>query len=532
MFAVVAALSGCAGPPLVDVQRPGFSRAATVDIEPMTLSQARVELLELRATYREAMALQLSTTQYAGAGLVALGALVTGLAAGKAHPDAIVGISLLGGTSYAIGALTLDRRRVLAFDAGIKALDCSYAAVIPLDLGTKRLAALNVANQRLDTARKSAAAAANTLRASLTNDDKLKFLGAADAVAARRNLEAFDAALVESEKAQRAATQLGEDTRELGQRLQNTVHTIAARVDGFIAQTVPDVSAVQQAVAGLGGFAAMFAPGAGVDKTLATSLANFAPKSNSGTPDGQQAFAAFEVALKKLVVETAKLFDATAEVKDLLGTVNGASVVAALKACNAADVILPMSLEPSALTLQSKSGAGKGFAMKGGTRPYTVRWLDAAPDGLNLSFVGGLVDTAQIATSASTAVTPETYRLIVNDSTGQSAQLAVTVTASAGSTPPAGNDPGNPNEPAVTDDQARTINGLAPLTLKGTKVSIAKDSAKVADGKISFAIVCEPAAPSPKLQRADVIEVVLASAKVKISASLISLQANPVCLAN
>lgn len=57
----------------MDVQRAGFSRSATVDKDPVTLSQARVESLELRATYREAMALQLSTTQNAGAGPVQLG---------------------------------------------------------------------------------------------------------------------------------------------------------------------------------------------------------------------------------------------------------------------------------------------------------------------------------------------------------------------------------------------------------------------------------------------------------------------------
>ncbi|MFY9510020.1 MAG: hypothetical protein WAQ05_03505, partial [Rubrivivax sp.] len=433
-LALAVLLAGCAGPPLVGLKSPGFSVAESESAATsMTLPEARKLLFRLRATYREAMADQLNTTQMSSSTLVGLGVLVAGLAAGKAHPDAIVGASLIGGGSFAIASLTLDRRRVLAFDAGIRALDCAHAAVIPLDLDETQLKTLAEANRRLVAARTAAATAAARAQTSLEAATKEKAADDAALASATKSITGMNAALAEADKSRKAADKLATDTREIGRRLHNAVLGIAAKVDGVIAATVPDVSAVQQVLAGLGGFASAFAPGAGIDKTLADALGRY----NQATPPGAKSAAAtaqaLETDLRAMDEAARELIAATTAVNEALAPVDGAAVVTALKACNVADVVLPLALEPATLALEAKAGSGKGFAISGGSKPYSVRLLDAPAEGLTISFAGGLTDTAIVA--ASDKVPADSYRVLVNDSIGSSRQLVVNVSAKAAAAP-------------------------------------------------------------------------------------------------
>lgn len=493
-----ACLTGCAGAPLIDVTKPGFTRTQDGGNDPTTLAEARKSLLHLRGAYRDAMAEQLNATQTSGAGLVALGAAVAGMAGGTAHKNAILGVSLVGGTAYAVGNLTLDRRRVLAFDAGIRALDCAHAAVIPLDLGAERLGALQKANASLKRTRSELETSSLALRklAALLQSESL--LDPTSSAALRALLAQIDAALEGSEKTRKAAARLTEDTREIGARLQNTVNTIAARVDGFIAQTVPDLTAVPQAIAGLGGFAAAFAPGAGIDKTLAESMRQAADALKANAAPGGEPGKRVEQ-LKTAMTEASKLVNTLSVANDavieLLGAVDGTAVVGALKACNVADVALPLSLEPTALLVDAKGGLGKGFAIRGGTKPYMVRWLDAAADGLSLSFTGGFADLAQV--SAGKEVPSGGYRLQVSDAAGGSIQLVVTVNGTqAPSTAGSGRDGSNGSPDLGT--LIKDFNGLAPFTIGKTKISIDKNGASLSNDKkkIVVKLSCDPPPPA------------------------------------
>lgn len=509
--ATAACLAGCAGAPLIDVQQPGFTRAQDGGNNPVTLQEARKSLFALRGAYRDAMRQQLSVTQYSSAGLVALGAAVVGLAAGNAHKDAILGASLLGGTAYAVGNLTLDRRRVLAFDAGIRALDCAHAAVIPLDLGVERLTALNASNDTLKQARRALEGKAQQLRASIKTPAGALDLHEDELRVVNGLLSRIDAALQDSDKTRKAAMRLAEDTREIGARLQNSVNTIAARVDGFIAQTVPDLSAVPQAIAGLGGFAAAFAPGAGIDKTLAAALGAYS-KPSSSAPTAHSSDDSYQQRLRKvkaLSLEAEALVAALSTANDAvieqLGAVDGTAVVGALKACNVADVALPLSLEPAALTVDTKGGPGKGFAIRGGTKPYTVRWLDAAADGLSLTFAGGFSDLVQVSAKE---VPAGGYRLQVSDSAGGSVQLVVTVNGTqAPSIAGSGNDGSNGSPDLGT--LVKNINALAPFTIGNTKISIERNGANLSDDKkrivVKFTCAPPPAGDS-RPKRAAVVE--------------------------
>jgi hypothetical protein len=180
---------------------------------------------------------------------------------------------------------------------------------------------------------------------------------------------------------------------------------------------------------------------------------------------------------------------------ELLGAVDGTAVVGALKACNVADVALPLSLEPTALLVDAKGGLGKGFAIRGGTKPYMVRWLDAAADGLSLSFTGGFADLAQV--SAGKEVPSGGYRLQVSDAAGGSIQLVVTVNGTqAPSTAGSGRDGSNGSPDLGT--LIKDFNGLAPFTIGKTKISIDKNGASLSNDKkkIVVKLSCDPPPPA------------------------------------
>ncbi len=508
-----ALLTACAGKPLVEVQAPGFALAQSRNPEVMSLPKARELLLQLRATYREAMAAQLEATQFSGAGLVTLGALVTGLAAGRAHPDAIIGASLLGGTAYAVGTLTLDRRRVLAFDAGIRALDCAQAAVIPLDLDAPRQQALAVARTALTKSRGDTAASAARLRAQLLLAEKAAALDDAPRQAAERALADAEAALAEADKARKAAQALADDARRVGQQLQATVQAISAKVDGVIAQTVPDLAAVQQVVGGLGGLASTFAPGAGVDQTLADALGRYQKAgeatARSGSPEQEQLRQAVADELATLAAAGSALAAAVEAVNQVIGSVDGSAVATALKACNVAEVALPLELKPAALTLQAQGGP-KGFAISGGTKPYAVQWLDAAPEGLSINFVGGaFADIAQVGASDKTP--PDNYRLRVADAAGHSQQLLVTVNAAGGATTPLVSTAGTAAEAAALARLAEALKQLPEQPGKGFRFK-AGDVA-VAGAGVTLSVTCAPLpAAADRPARADLLDKLFAGA--------------------
>lgn len=514
LVAIAAAcLAGCAGAPLIDVTKPGFTRTQDGGGDPATLAEARKSLLHLRGAYRDAMAEQLNATQTSGAGLVALGAAVAGMAGGSSNKNAILGVSLVGGTAYAVGNLTLDRRRVLAFDAGIRALDCAHAAVIPLDLGEARLKHLKAANDTLKKARRDVEDKVLELRESIKTPPNAMPLPRDVEQAMKALLSRIDVALQNSDKTRKAATRLAEDTREIGARLQNTVHAIAARVDGFIAQTVPDLTAVPQAIAGLGGFAAAFAPGAGIDKTLAKDLKAYGETAKSDNEELKERLKKVQDLSAKAENLVEALAAANEKVIEQLGTVDGSAVVTALKECKVADVALPLSLEPSTLSVDAKGGPGKGFAIRGGTKPYMVRWLDAAADGLSLSFTGGFADLAQV--SATKEVPGGGYRLQVSDSAGGSTQLVVTVIGTQAAGAASGGSPGSSGQTDLTL-LVRNINELKPFDVVSTKITIEPNGASLIEDKkkVLVKLNCIPPPPEDKrLARADLVSKLLGEIK-------------------
>ena len=523
-LAAAALLAGCAGNPIVPIAAPGFGLAQSglsgTDETALNLQQARRLLMHVRATYRERIATQLGNGENLQSALVVVGAAVAGLAAAKVHRDAILGLSLVGGTAYAVGNLSLDQRRLLAWDAGIKALDCADEAVIPIDLDASTRGELIRTSQALGFARTAVKARIDwvqRLAADVSISDQ-----AATLAGAAKTVAAANAALAEAEKSRQAADRLGSESREAGQRLAAVVRGVDGKVTGVILQTVRDLSSVNQVIAGLGGFASAFAPGAELDKTFSGALAQYKAKSgvataHAGNSVAAAALAALENAIGELDIAVSAMGDASAAVNTLLNTVDGGKVTQALKACNVGDVVVPLSVEPATLDLEAKTpAAAKGVAIAGGTKPYSVRLLDGPVDGLNLLFGGGFADMAQV--SAAAGVPADTYRVQISDAsaTRLSKLLVVTVAgkpaATDGQTPKKSDAPGS----MTLDELSKTLSDLGNASKavgQANKVTVLTGSAKVNGVQVEITVTCTPPSPQPKVNAAALATLLLADAK-------------------
>lgn len=535
MLAAIAVLAGCAANPLIAINAPGLSVPGTGQPHPAAatdLASARQFALQVRAVYRNEMAGQVDASQRLNSGLLVLGAGLVGLATGGAHRDAVLGASLIGGTAYTLGTVNLDKRRLQVLSAGIQALDCANASVLPMDLGADRQKALVKAGQDLRAAIKAASHDGALVRKELLLEGNSV---EPEVVAARAALAQLDAALVEAGKSQRAVDKLKDDIAAAGKRLQQTVLEITQKVDAAMIDTLVDLSAIPQLVGGLGGFASQFAPGAGIDSMISKGLGDYKKAAadkkaavDNNVPGAKSAPLGLIEAMGKLALSSAELVRAAEAANDLVAGVDAAAVVTALKACNVAGAVLAMALQPATLNFKAQAAAAKGFVISGGTKPYSVRWLDAVPDALTLSFDGGFGDTAQVKLGTGEA-RPGSYQLVVSDASSprRSEQMAVVVDGAAPAAPaalaasvtpttttttttPTPPPPPTPNPlvatpmPAVTGPTlaqlAQTFKVMGPSQAR-PDLKLAVANAQVGNGgkTVEVAVSCTPAAPATRL---------------------------------
>lgn len=486
-------LGGCANP-MLRIDGPGYSVASSAapSREPASMADAVQKLNHLRARYYEAIVDQTGTTQNATTGLVWLGAAVAGMAAGSVSSDAILGAALIGGTTYGLARTQLDARRIQVWTEGMKALDCAKEAALPLDLGEARRGQLEAALTALGAQRIVTQQARNQVQTALDGLVKTP----SDATASAQAMVAkTDAALAEADKTQDAALDLLQASR--GGELSSTVDRIHTKVTEVMGSIAVDISSVKQMVGGIGGFAAIFAPGAGIEGLLsggfeAFKLAKAKPGAQAGITD------ALDNAMAALELETKRLVAAQGRVSGLLKNVNLAGVAAALKKCDVAGVATPLLLSPAVLRFATKGAAPQGFEISGGTPPYVVAPLGDLPDGVSLQFSGGLADTAAVKVGASA---PDgELRLRVSDSgtSKRSQQLVVQVGAvGAAAVPPgpAASVPVVQPAAAAATTQAWTTLIAAmsqpgfSKSLKGVKFSVAK--ASLVDGRLQVRLQCD-----------------------------------------
>ena len=441
-------LAGCANP-ILAIDAPGYSlqrsRAPTTD--PATMEEAKQKLNHFHANYYEAILAQTGQAQSATTGLVWLGTLVAGMAAGNVHRDGILGASLIGGTTYGLSRMQLDARRIQIWTEGLKALDCAKEASLPLDIGESRRQQLVLARTALRQRATEVVTAQDALKAALTT--VLETTAAPEAAAAQQIVVRTDAALASANTTLNAADELLKAAD--GGELSMAVDRIHSRVTQAMGDIAVDVSSVKQMVAGLGGFANVLAPGTGIEARLSGAFSNY---DKAGKGPGSQANVTGDLtkAVSDLQAALAKLTAAQQRVAQLLTTVNVAAVSAALKKCDVAGVAAPITLTPAERNFDEKSAATKGFAISGGTPPYTVTALDALPEGVSLVWEGGFAESAQVKVTA--AAPAGDIHLQVSDSgtVKRKQQFVVHIAPKAADAAP----PAAPGAPAPAADGAGT----------------------------------------------------------------------------
>ena len=158
LAAATALLTGCASP-IMHIKVSGYSVAQSPvpSAAPQNMGEAVAKLEYFRATYYEAIVNRAQTQQNTTTGLVWLGTAVAAMAAGTVHRDAILGVTLIGGTSYGLSSTQLDARHVQVWNQGIKALNCAKNAALPMDIGSRRHADLEDAITQLSAQRATVA---------------------------------------------------------------------------------------------------------------------------------------------------------------------------------------------------------------------------------------------------------------------------------------------------------------------------------------------------------------------------------------
>ena len=430
--AVLVLLAGCANP-IVKLDLAGHSLKASPAPkgEPTSMAEAIGKLNHVRAAYSEEIHNQTGATQNSITGLVWLGAVMLG-AAPAVHRDALVTAGVIGGTTYGLTVAQLDKRRIDVWQAGIDALDCARAAVVPLEINDSERNQIKTGMETLQLKK----TAAETARAKLASNLGTREVTEENDLKIRALLAAADEQIAQTEKTQNAGNFLLRASS--GSELSVVVNNISSKVNQVMGDIALPPSAVKEILAGLPGQISMLVPGA-LPKAATSDGDDKAKAESSSVVDKD---------IKNLSEALKELEVAQRDLNKLLTNSNGTATAAtaataALKACKLADVIKPFELVPTTLTFTQGRAQVAGFEIKGGLPNYRVKALGTLPEGISMSFEGDSANTVSIA--ASDKVQPTEARILVSDKSNpaQTQQFVVKVIALPPPPPP-------PNKPKDT----------------------------------------------------------------------------------
>lgn len=421
-LAVAAAfLHGCAVNPLVRWDPPPASPGAPA----MTLDPGKAYAARARAAYQQKIYQQVGLSTDLSSGMITLGAIVAALAAGKAHRDAILGATLIGGTAFTLGTWNLDKRRLLVYQGAVAGFNCAERAVSPLNMSATELDDLRDQLQALIDASADANAAIGATEAALNawiaavpNADKTLVAQYTAAIAAAEQV------LVAAGQAQASGYALHYQARRAPDRLIEAVRKIDQEADAALMETLGDLNKVPTVIAGLAGAAGSIAPGSGVGQLFTDALKNAVPTGSAadeGENEGLSGQPGKAAPRKRVAVPPAALRTAAANMQSAVRALVVASThvqahlsaySAALQSDTLADcglgaINFAMSLDPAKLVVTNKAGTYT-VSIRGGKPPYAVRQNGAdvagitakGPDRMGASFdvkIEGTVEDKAIA---------------------------------------------------------------------------------------------------------------------------------------
>ena len=495
---ITAFASGCAVNPVVmwtPPPRNDTTQTAT------NLDYASAYARNVQEAYKKEIARQAGMSSDLSSGLVAIGALALALAAGKAHRDAVAGVALLGGTGYALGNMNLNKQRLLILQAGHEAVGCARNAVIPLRMSDKERGAIEDALIALAAAGPALDVAEARSRAALAAYKKAG--GSSTSEAAVRASAALEAA-AEVSTAVAAASGSGRvlvtQSRQAGERLIAAVDKIDAAVVRASIDNLPDLTSVPKVIAGLAGFAAQIAPGAGVDKVIAAGLAARTEKLRSGQLPSIKALPADE----PLNDASQALENAMAAIQTQLRIVQsyllayqpGTAALEALKDCGVTDVYFPLKASVEKLVFATSTDATKGFVLSGGAKPYVVELADSPITGLSIKGPAPFESRVQV-TLTKEVTKPQSATVLVMDSSNP--MKTVHVAISIGEQPVAASAVGAVGaapQAATLKDVVDALNGGFNFIFDKIQVTPGR-KAQAAGDAMTVGVTCTPKPATP-----------------------------------
>lgn len=503
VLCIAALASGCSVNPVVPWTVPARTG------QPLTnLDYAETYAQTVQGAYKNEISRQAGMSNDLASGLVVAGALALALAAGKASSGTVAGVALIGGTAYAIGNMNLNKQRLLILQAGHEGIGCARRAVIPLRMTDGERRDIEKALMDLDAAGPGLSAPAARVRTSLA-----AYLQGGALATSELSIRASAALAAAAEVADAAAAASGSgrilvtQARHAGDNLIAAVDKIDAAVIRASLDTMPDLTSVPKVIAGLAGYAAQIAPGAGVDKMISVGLAARNPETlKSGTLPAQAA------AHSDLLAATLTLEAVTAGVQGQVRVVQsylrayqpGTAALEALKDCGVTDVYFPLKASIDKLAFPGNVDASKGFALSGGTRPYVIELTDTPIQGLTVKGPAPFETRVQVSVTKDVAK-PQTTSILVMDSSSPMKTLVVPITigatAETGKAPVAGNTPVAPTSSGTVQGLVKALNDGFVFSIAQTQVTLG-DKAQEKDGVVTVGVKCAPKPGRPFPQTA------------------------------
>lgn len=435
LVACAIALSGCSTAPVLTWQKessggdPGAS-----------MPEAMAFLDRGRNAYRTAVADQMRDEANVANGLLTAGALITALAVGKVHRDAIIGTSLIAGAAYGLGSLNLKRQRVLTYLAGIDALNCSERAVLPFAVSAKDLSAIIKSIDDLDASRSGLINAINAAK------------GVRDA---RKKSDGLDSPLIDATLPNAELTQQAADTtikagRQYSASASRAARELVAAVNRIDAAVVraqidatPDLSAVPGLVSGLAGMAGSFAPGSGIEALVGDSL-----KKSVTAKSGAKVVDDANDDLLRAMQDTAQK---NAAASSLLAGRAVPWAEDAFKDCGVAQVVAPLAVAPTSLTFTVGVDGKRLVDISGGVKPFFVEVDGTSVDGLVVKPPVRFDSRAEVSIVGSKVSKPFETTLRISDSSPSARTVSLPLSVVAATTP--STPPGEPAPPGKKETQ-------------------------------------------------------------------------------
>lgn len=385
-----------------------------------------------RDAYRSAVADQMDRETSLASGLVVTGALVAALAAGGAHRNAILGVSLAGGTAYTLGNMNLRRPTVMIYLAGVDALNCARRAVLHFNISSEELRDLGRQLSQLESSRRrlgmAVAKAQSVTAVSSPSDPQMPALTVALAAATQVQASA-DSALKSGRKYTESAN------RAAGELIA-TVNLIDAAVVRSLVESTPALNNVPSAISGLAGMAGQFAPGAGVDAGLSDALQKSKTMSTNPTVQRKRSNVPPET-IEELILAASETLLLTQDVNDRL---TGRVVTwpeDAFKDCGVAQVITALATSPASLSnLVAGTDDRRSIEISGGVKPYFAELEGVPIDGITLKPPIRFDTRAELSITGSKVTKTYALSIRITDSSPTARVVNVPVTITAANTTP------------------------------------------------------------------------------------------------